>query len=158
MPKVKKDKKASTTSSSSTGPILLKDLQWDNRKKLWRTSDRRRQWSSFKDKQLNNGGTYRLKGDLSVKIPLPDLFSDDLYDPGTSNITSLLLHRIQSCDLETLHLENQNITFNEYLKLTASKNISMLFFDFVKITDEDGTVVSVDRIMAQLPKIRRIEM
>uniref|UniRef100_A0AC34GDW9 Uncharacterized protein n=1 Tax=Panagrolaimus sp. ES5 TaxID=591445 RepID=A0AC34GDW9_9BILA len=85
-----------------------------------------------------------------------DMFSDDYDDEEVENITSSLLKKVESCDITYLALAQQNITFNEYLKLTATKKVEDLFFDFVKITDENGIVVSLDRIMARLPNVHNL--
>uniref|UniRef100_A0AC35FTI6 Uncharacterized protein n=1 Tax=Panagrolaimus sp. PS1159 TaxID=55785 RepID=A0AC35FTI6_9BILA len=76
--------------------------------------------------------------------------------PKNEIITSELLKRIESCDINDLSLANQNITFFEYLKLVSSKKINELFLDFVKIIYEDGTAVPLDRILAQVPTLNRL--
>uniref|UniRef100_A0AC34GAH7 Uncharacterized protein n=1 Tax=Panagrolaimus sp. ES5 TaxID=591445 RepID=A0AC34GAH7_9BILA len=73
-------------------------------------------------------------------------------------ITSSLLQRVEKCDIECINLANQQITFNEYLKLTSSKKVTVLILDGVKIIDDDGIVVSLDRILAKLPKLNKLSL
>uniref|UniRef100_A0AC35FSB1 Uncharacterized protein n=1 Tax=Panagrolaimus sp. PS1159 TaxID=55785 RepID=A0AC35FSB1_9BILA len=135
--------------------VVLKNLDWDNEEKIWRTSDKRGQWSTFNDDQLNNGGKFKIKDELSVNINIMDVF-DAEGGAEMQNITSKLLKRVESCDLEYLCLENQNITFDEYLKLTATKKIECLFMDMVDIRYADGTIVPFDRVLAEVPKLHKM--
>uniref|UniRef100_A0AC34F4L7 Uncharacterized protein n=1 Tax=Panagrolaimus sp. ES5 TaxID=591445 RepID=A0AC34F4L7_9BILA len=73
-----------------------------------------------------------------------------------SNAISNLLAKTVVCDLRKLILKNQNITLNEFKKLTEGGNVVICNMQQTLITDKNDEIVSLEDICECLPNVRKI--
>uniref|UniRef100_A0AC34GU70 Ubiquitin-like domain-containing protein n=1 Tax=Panagrolaimus sp. ES5 TaxID=591445 RepID=A0AC34GU70_9BILA len=92
-------------------------------------------------------------------------FPVSIYDRKKTDIkaVSFLIPKIVKCYLQLLELFNQNLSWSEYQFLTASGTIKNLNLTYCSIKYEDGSIVTVDKLLDNLGElvefeIHRIEM
>uniref|UniRef100_A0A914Y245 Uncharacterized protein n=1 Tax=Panagrolaimus superbus TaxID=310955 RepID=A0A914Y245_9BILA len=71
-----------------------------------------------------------------------------------NSIVSSIIPKIYQCDAKHLSLHDQNISLNEFMFLCSS--VKNLRLNEVTIKNEDGTEVSFDKLIKQLPQIKEI--
>ena len=70
--------------------------------------------------------------------------------------SKFLRNHISQLTLHSLWLQFQELTYQEFLFLTASKSIVYLEFANVEVYDENGIIVPFEDILNELPNIEQI--
>ena len=68
---------------------------------------------------------------------------------------SSILSKVRRCNISSLKLHHQDLTFDEFKLLTDSGDVEYIKFNNVSLQNDDETVVELDRILAQLPNVRK---
>uniref|UniRef100_A0A914Q3Y7 Uncharacterized protein n=1 Tax=Panagrolaimus davidi TaxID=227884 RepID=A0A914Q3Y7_9BILA len=80
---------------------------------------------------------------------IPKLWVYDTFNYHASNFSNSKL-KILKFDLRILIMFDQNLTFNDYQKLTSSGSLKSIILYFCKIENSDGTNVTVDKLLENL--------
>uniref|UniRef100_A0A914PUS2 Uncharacterized protein n=1 Tax=Panagrolaimus davidi TaxID=227884 RepID=A0A914PUS2_9BILA len=74
---------------------------------------------------------------------------------STPETVSSLISRLYRCDVKKLILDEQNISFNEFLFLTS--NVENIKLRHVIVKNEEGSIVPLEKLVKVLPKIKEFE-
>ena len=125
--------------------ITLKDLYLRDHDNYW-------------DTEIING----FKEDRKFKIEnlnkkLWILICLSVWDEKNHFLASSIIPRIYRCDLIELGLSYQSLSFNEFLKFTSSGALATLFLKETTVKNDDGTIVSIEKLIELLPTLRIFE-
>uniref|UniRef100_A0AC34FQ98 Uncharacterized protein n=1 Tax=Panagrolaimus sp. ES5 TaxID=591445 RepID=A0AC34FQ98_9BILA len=91
---------------------------------------------------------------IPVKIWLAKGLQIDEKASLFPNLASSLVSKLYRCDINQLILYSQKLTIKEFLFLT--KNVDCFIFDNGYITEQDGTVLKLEKIIEYLPKLKSL--
>uniref|UniRef100_A0A914YMK8 Uncharacterized protein n=1 Tax=Panagrolaimus superbus TaxID=310955 RepID=A0A914YMK8_9BILA len=66
---------------------------------------------------------------------------------------SSMIPKIEKCNLRSLNIFRQRLTFDEYLFLTSSGDLKHLELSFCTISHSDGTLVTFDQLFINCPEL-----
>ena len=101
---------------------------------------------STKVKKIEN-----LKGKLWIHQFL------NAFDIQYKSKASSLIRRIYRCDLTSLGLGHQTLSFGEFRKFTSSGFIEEYFFYKIIVKNDDGTIVPVEKLIELSPKLQKFD-
>uniref|UniRef100_A0AC34F1F7 Uncharacterized protein n=1 Tax=Panagrolaimus sp. ES5 TaxID=591445 RepID=A0AC34F1F7_9BILA len=92
--------------------------------------------------------------------PFPKLWVFDKLETKDGEFVALkpLMPKIAKFDLRVLQIDDETLTWKDYQKLTSSDTIEQLFFKSIIIKNANGTMVTFDKILQNLPHLKAIEM
>ena len=123
--------------------IALKDLYRHRHGKYWKT---------IKINGFEVNQTFKVKN-LNEKLWIYHQVS--IYNEKNQFLASSLAPRIIfRCDLTSLGLGCQSLSFDEFQKVTSSFSFKSLFLKKTMIKNSDGTVVAIEKIIQSLPNLR----
>ena len=77
-----------------------------------------------------------------------------VWDDRNQLILSSLIPRIYRCDLTSLQLFYQSLTFDEFKKLKSSESLKSLKFYKTIVKNDDGSIVPIEKLIQLLPKLQ----
>uniref|UniRef100_A0AC35F9W6 F-box domain-containing protein n=1 Tax=Panagrolaimus sp. PS1159 TaxID=55785 RepID=A0AC35F9W6_9BILA len=90
---------------------------------------------------------------------IPKFWVYDSFNYHASNFSNskLEIPKIFKFDLRSLIMFDQNLTFNDYQKLTSSGSLKSIILYFCKIQNSDGTIVTVDKLLENLKHLEEFK-
>uniref|UniRef100_A0A914YDJ3 Uncharacterized protein n=1 Tax=Panagrolaimus superbus TaxID=310955 RepID=A0A914YDJ3_9BILA len=80
------------------------------------------------------------------------------WSPNATTILSLFIPKINKCDLRSLYIWDQNLTFDEYQFLTSSGSLEELSLFSCTISHSDTTLVTFDQLFEKLHQLKSFDM
>uniref|UniRef100_A0AC34F9Y1 Uncharacterized protein n=1 Tax=Panagrolaimus sp. ES5 TaxID=591445 RepID=A0AC34F9Y1_9BILA len=101
---------------------------------------------------INDKDIRRIPDHFNHRMWITNSFSIlEFYMP---NLTSTLLSKTEFCDITWLSLNEQNITWNEFLLLTSSKKITNCNLSNVEINTDKNESAFFEDVIEQLPALK----
>uniref|UniRef100_A0A914QVL6 Uncharacterized protein n=1 Tax=Panagrolaimus davidi TaxID=227884 RepID=A0A914QVL6_9BILA len=83
-----------------------------------------------------------------------EIFDTDLTEK--QNLISFIFPKIYRCDIKSLCLQDQNISFSQFLFL--SSNVESLHFGNVIVKNKDENIVSLEKLVETAVKIQTLKL
>uniref|UniRef100_A0A914Z1C4 Uncharacterized protein n=1 Tax=Panagrolaimus superbus TaxID=310955 RepID=A0A914Z1C4_9BILA len=119
--------------------LILSDLRYTQNG--WKTYDNKT-WKSIDIDRI------------SCKLWITDKHEVVPTNDSNNYIASSIIAKIYQCDFKYLFLSNQFISLHELIFLCSS--VEALHFSIVNVKNDDGTVVSFDKLIEQLPNVKKV--
>ena len=74
------------------------------------------------------------------------------------NMFSTLMQKVYYSQLKVLRLDDFNLTYSEYLKLTSSKSVTNFNFCEVTVKNNETESVPLEVLMEQLPNVEKLRL
>ena len=125
--------------------ITLNDLYHCSRDKYWRTY-KMNGFQGFKRFEIEN-----FKEKLWIYQDL------NVFRMLNTLLASSIIPRIYRCDLTSLTLSDQTLSFNEFQKLTSSGSLVSLYLKKTSMKNDGGTIVPIETLIEVLPNLEAFE-
>ena len=73
---------------------------------------------------------------------------------GHKSMASSLIPKIYRCNLTSLDLSNQNLSFDEFIKFTSSGSLEILYINETIVKNDDGSIVPIEILIEHLPNLQ----
>ena len=124
--------------------ITFKDFSCSTYHKYWRTI------------KINGFGKYQEFHIENLNEKLWICWHFSVWGDRNQFMASSFIPRIHRCDLNSLMLFNQIVSFDEFQKFISSGSLELLKFYKTIVKNKDGTIVPIEKLIELLPNVKII--
>uniref|UniRef100_A0A914XS37 Uncharacterized protein n=1 Tax=Panagrolaimus superbus TaxID=310955 RepID=A0A914XS37_9BILA len=95
--------------------------------------------------------------DQIEELPPLWLYGDFRYFYAKKDISKLITN-VFRCNLRSLHIDNQILSWNDYQFLTSSASFESIFIYNCSIKYSDGTIVTMDKLLENIHSLKDFGM